>query len=498
MKLGGLVFALALLTTCAGAQPKKLPHQRYKLIDVGTFGGPNSIYNVFSRIATDDGVVVGAANTADPDLNAPSACFDEQTCLVQHAGRWRRGVLRDLGVLTPGYSSYTNAINRRGLIVGQSQDESIDPLTGDPSVYKAVVWDHGKIRGLGTFGGGNSIAIAVTDQNFVMGAAENGVLDTEGLSGFDGASQIRAFGWNGKAIFDLGTLGGSDAFPSDMNNLGQVVGVSTTTTSGPVGAAPRAPFLWLRGRMRNIGSLGGNYGGAAAINNRGQVTGSSNLAGDSVTHPLLWGNGHMRDLGTLGGPSAVGEWLNDRGEVVGISDTAQSASLHDFVWRQNKLVDLGVVAGDNASNTFGINNSGEIVGQSWFFDGHDTVASHAFVWPGYGPLLDLNRLIDGSAEINLGEADFITDSGWIVARGFVPNGELHTAILIPVCHQNGAESNATSSLVEEPMVSSRVFAPLTPQMRTVLKARIQQNLQRTGHTQSGQPLAQPWGYAKRK
>jgi uncharacterized membrane protein len=137
------------------------------------------VYNVFTRIGRNDGTIVGAANTADPDLFAPY-CFDS-TCFVQHAWKWSHGVLTDLGVLRDGYSSYTNAINSRGLIVGQSQNGELDPLTGTPVLYLATVWDHGKIKNLGTFGGGNSIAIAATDQNFVMGAAENGIPDTTGL-----------------------------------------------------------------------------------------------------------------------------------------------------------------------------------------------------------------------------------------------------------------------------------------------------------------------------
>jgi hypothetical protein len=88
-------------------------------------------------------------------------------------------------VLPGGYSSWTNGINARGLIVGQSQDGEFDPLTGAPD-FVATVWDHGKVKNLGTFGGGNSIAITATDQNFVMGAAENGIIDTSGFVGFDG------------------------------------------------------------------------------------------------------------------------------------------------------------------------------------------------------------------------------------------------------------------------------------------------------------------------
>jgi hypothetical protein len=183
---------------------ERCARHRYRLVDIGTFGGPNSVYNGGTRAVTNDGRVVGAADTDAPDLNAPANCFEGPACQVQHAWEWREGKLKDLGVLAHGYSSYTNAITTRGLVVGQSQNDGIDPLTGGPVLFLATVWNHGNPKNLGTFGGGNSIAIAATDQNFVIGAAENGVPDTLGFRGFDQVSQILAFGWSGGKIFDLG------------------------------------------------------------------------------------------------------------------------------------------------------------------------------------------------------------------------------------------------------------------------------------------------------
>ena len=202
-------------------------------MQVGTFGGPNSLYQGTTLIATDSGTVVGAANTSNPDPNAP-VCFDF-SCFIQHGWKWQDGVLTDLGVLPGGNSSYTNAVNSRGLVVGQSEDGGIDPITGNAR-FVATLWDRGQIKNLGTFGG-ISFAIAITNQNFVMGASENGIVDTSGfaaIAGITQISQIRAFGWNGREIFDLGTLGGVGAFPNAMNNRGQVVGLSpTSSVPGP-------------------------------------------------------------------------------------------------------------------------------------------------------------------------------------------------------------------------------------------------------------------------
>lgn len=447
-----LMLAFLMCWTASGqeafvAQQNTPKHHRYRVIEIPSFGGPNSIYNVFSRIGRNDGTFVGAANTADADRFAPD-CFDQETCFVQHAWMWSRGSLRDLGVLRDGYSSYTNAINSQGLIVGQSQNGDLDPLTGTPVLYLAPVWQHGRIKNLGTLGGSNSIAIAATDSNFVIGAAENGLVDHSGMPGFDGVSQIRAFGWRGENIFDLGTLGGEDSFPSDMNNFEEVVGLSTTTLApNSDGIIPVHGFLWSKDTMRDLGTLGGDFAGASAINNRGQVVGTSTLSGDQTSHPFIWRNGKMIDLGTLGGIYAVGEWINDLGEAIGFGPRADDDVLiYAFVWTHGAILDIGAVAGDNSSRAFGINNKEQIVGQSWFWDGQNTTDSHAFLWEQGGPMVDLNTISTGS-RLDLFEADFINDRGEIVARGFTPDGDVHTAILIPVGEATEAAPTVTSNPV---------------------------------------------------
>ena len=463
------LFALPMFSLQLAAQPNATTHPKYKLIEIGTFGGPNSVYNVFTRIGRNDGTFVGAANTAETDRFAPD-CFDLESCFVQHAWMWSGGSLIDLGVLRDGYSSYTNAVNSRGLIVGQSQNGEFDPLTGTPVLYLATVWDHGNTKNLGTLGGGNSIAIAATDNNFVMGAAENGVVDHSGMPGFDGVSQIRAFGWRGEDIFDLGTLGGEDAFPSDMNNLGDVVGDSTTTlVPNSDGIIPVHSFLWSKGKMRDLGTLGGNFCSAGSINNRDQVAGTCSLAGDQTWHPFLWQGGKMSDLGSLGGSYAVGEWINEAGDVIGYGPRAgDDVLIYAFVSHDGTMTDLGTLPGDNSSNAFGINNKGQVVGQSWFFDGQNTTQSHAFLWEKGGPMVDLNTLVSPSSDLNLFEADFITDRGDIVARGLTSNGDVHTAILIPV-----GEATETASTV-----APRVFS-LSSDQRARLTREVLQRLKRS-------------------
>ena len=112
------------------SQDRKSKHQRYKLIDLGTFGGPNNVGGGVippgPNQLTNQGTVVAGADTSTPDPN----CFID--CFVNHAYRFREGVLEDLGTL-PGInlSSYATDISPNGRrIVGVSENGTTDPLTG--------------------------------------------------------------------------------------------------------------------------------------------------------------------------------------------------------------------------------------------------------------------------------------------------------------------------------------------------------------------------------
>ena len=126
-------------------------HQpRYKLIDLGTFGGPRSSVGGQSVVVTNHHTVTGGADTEVPDPYAPN-CFDP-TCFTEHAFRWHGGALMDLGTLPNGTSSFGYAINARDLVVGWSQNGLIDPQTGVPE-YVPVAWKNDRIVEIGTFGG---------------------------------------------------------------------------------------------------------------------------------------------------------------------------------------------------------------------------------------------------------------------------------------------------------------------------------------------------------
>jgi probable HAF family extracellular repeat protein len=457
-------FALSARLAAQEQKEQKNEHHRYKLIDMGTFGGPTSFFsNPDSRVISNRGTAAGWADTSTPD---PGCFFD---CLVNHAFVWKNGVTTDLGALPGGLSSLALGVNNRGLVVGQAQNGSIDPLTGAPQV-RGVLWQKGQIIDLGTLGGNASNTFSINNRGQVLGAATNAtpdpfanvsmaaclVLPTNSpCSGNTFAfnslytvstTETHAFIWKDGLTHDLGTLGGPDSGSEMNNDRGEVVGWSYTSfLANPSSGTPTVdPFLWSPedGKMSDLGSFGGTFGAPFWLNNRGQVVGASNLAGDRTFHPFLWDRGKLNDLGTLGGYTGAAFMLNDAGETVGYADLSPtplgcsglSCIHHGFLWKDGVMTDLGTLS-DPCSRALAINEDGQIVGVTSPCGGEFT---RAFLWENGGPLVDLNSLIVNSSGLTVREGDFINDGGEIVGRAILPNGDVHAVILIP-CDDDHAD-----------------------------------------------------------
>jgi probable HAF family extracellular repeat protein len=457
-----LFAALAIPTRLAAQEhPQNKQQTRYKLVDLGTFGGPNSYTSVNGGglpMLNDAGIISSAADTSFPDPNAPNLCFNPD-CFLTHAFRWQDGVLTDLGALPGVNSSAAGAINARGWSVGQSENGAIDPVTNFPEI-RAVLWKNGQIIDLGTLGGNESLATDVNAGGQVIGAAADAILDPLSMFGF--GTQTRAFIWQNGAIQDLGTLGGPDAAALSVNDSGQVAGISYTnaTPNATTGIPTVDPFVWDHGRMIDLGTLGGTVGGPGAqgsilVNNRGQVIGTSNLAGDVATHPFLWDRGVLTDLGTLGGNNGFPVWINDAGEIVGEADLpGSSLSLlhHAFLWRKGVMTDLGTLG--STSHAEAINSKKQVVGRSRL-GSPTSVLQHAFLWEDGGPMIDLNTLIPANSTLELTDAVNINERGEILGQGLPPGVQPgdnvgHLFLLIPCgddeqgC-QAGAEGTTTAT-----------------------------------------------------
>lgn len=73
IKLAILIMAISIAVQAQGTAERPL---RYRLFEIGTFGGANSAYNGGPGILTSNGLVVGAANTTGTDPYAPVCLFD--------------------------------------------------------------------------------------------------------------------------------------------------------------------------------------------------------------------------------------------------------------------------------------------------------------------------------------------------------------------------------------------------------------------------------------
>jgi probable HAF family extracellular repeat protein len=455
-------------------------HQpRYRLIEIGTFGGPDSYLFTgppLFRVLNDQGTFVGSAATSTADPYYPN-CFTD--CYINHTVQWKNGVLTDLGALPGSNSSGPFGINEFGTVVGVSQNGSIDPLTGFPE-YDAVAWNNGGITNMGTFGGNISVANALNDWGQVAGLAANTIPDqfASGLgpcATFDCwpvATQLRAFLWQNGRMHDLGTLGGNDADASLINDLGILAGVSyTNTTPNPTTGLPtQDPFIWVDGKMVDLGSLGGTSGYPNWLNLWGQVVGQSNVAGDQAYHPFLWSGGTLRDLGTFGGATGAANWINDAGQVVGQADLpggqcqGMACQHHAFLWRNGTLNDLGTVGTDPCSKAFSINLASQVVGESAPVCGGEYTASAATLWQN-GTVYDLNTLIPPGSGLTLNVGWDINDQGMIAGQGILANGEERAFVLIP-CYQNDPSGCQNRLLGRPSGFGNRTLAPdKTDQLR---------------------------------
>jgi probable HAF family extracellular repeat protein len=136
-------------------------------------------------------------------------------------------------------------------------------------------------------------------------------------------------------------------------------------------------FIWTAATgMVELGTLGGNNSYANGINSSGEVVGEASLA-NGYDNAFLAVGAMMTDLGTLGGGNSYAYGINDSGTVVGYSAVAGGDS-HAFIYVNGVMLDLNSLIGNGSGwdllEAYGINSTGEIVGEG-MFDGE----SHAFL-----------------------------------------------------------------------------------------------------------------------
>jgi len=160
-------------------------------------------------------------------------------------------------------------------------------------------------------------------------------------------------------VTDLGTLGGTESFACGLNDRAEITGRSTIV-AGPVHA-----FLWRDGTMTDLGTLPDDVSSVGrGINNAGQVVGGATMSNTGPYDAVLWDDDEIIPLGTLGGAHSLALAINQRGQVTGAARTPTN-ELHPFLWDEvGGMTDLGTLPGDTYTAGRGINNQGQVVGQS--------------------------------------------------------------------------------------------------------------------------------------
>lgn len=475
------------------SNPHHAKHQRYKLVDIGTFGGPQGNVNPEGNggpYINHRGVVVGQTQNTTP-LTSPLGfvCFPGPN--VNHAFKHVHGKTIDLGALEPAEENCSDAlgINNRGEIAGLSSSSVVDPLLG-MNESRAVIWKDGELLDLGTFGGNDASASSINNRGQVAGFALNDIPDPFSLFGFffngsSNSTQTRAFLWENGKMKDLGTLGGPDAqaFPGNINERGQVPGASyTNDILSPLGLPTVHPFLWDGRKMIDMGSLGGDFAFPVALTNHAEAIGISFLADDVSQHGFLWSNGVMHDLGTLGGTIGEANAINEKGDVVGDAYFPGDAVRHALLWRNGSRKDLGVLPGDICSAAWWINSQGQVIGNS----GQCGFGIRSFIWEN-GEMANLNDLVTPKSDVVLDDAIMIADNGDIAINGR-PAGcddhEIcgHPYLLIPIgdcdddlstkitAQQSSPDTHGTPAKL--PLHSLRVTRTVDPTQRTLDRMRL--------------------------
>lgn len=353
-------LVLLLTTSLSSAQEDPRP-QKYVVVKLGSLGGTVGR----SNSVNDHGWVSGWSNLSG-DRNL-------------HAVLWIDGHPHDLGTLGgPNSQIEFNTRNDFGMLAGESDTSNIDPYGEDFCLFSspdnllcsAFQWQKGMMSPLPGLGGNNSFATNSSRSGHIVGLAET-VLDPSCLAPqffyFHGAL------WRDGRIQDLPPLSGDTvSAAAGINDLDVAVGGSGFCASFNVlgFALLLHAVIWRSGSATDLGSLGGEFNNLATdINNLGQVVGMSDVPGDTTTHAVLWQKGTITDLGTLPGDASSFAWaISDRGQILGQSCDA-NGNCRGFLWENGVMTDVNTFIPAESPliiiDANDINSAGDITGQAF-------------------------------------------------------------------------------------------------------------------------------------
>jgi probable HAF family extracellular repeat protein len=164
----------------------------------------------------------------------------------------------------------------------------------------------------------------------------------------------------------------NDVFLDGMNDLGQLVGWYI--------AEPQRALLYSNGQFQDISSwLGGVHSNATGINDAGQIIGQTVFKiRPYVREPLalLYSNGTLTVVAP--GDQSFAEAINQSGQVVGLY-VDQSGHGMAFLYSNGTSKALGTLPGNTDSLAWGINDKGQIVGET-YLTGSPEQLNQAFLY----------------------------------------------------------------------------------------------------------------------
>ena len=351
----------------------------------------------------------------------------------------------DLGILQTGFGGFGNLnesvsdVNDNGLVTGSLFDTTLQ-------IFVPALWDLDqsptpqKLQGLAN----NSFAQGINNDGTIVGVGRNAAnVDTGFAIPLNGSPQ------------ELPVLGSGGTRPFAINDQGTIAGGADD------GASPQQAFITdALGNIQQVGTPGVDSF-ARDINENGNLVGVSD--GQAA---LFDGAGQVTPLDTAAAfSSSDAAALNDTGEAVGFGRTPGAGVRHAFFFDPNvgAVEDLGAIAGDAQARD--INNASQIVGTTEIFPGFDGTAGFLFEAAGDRQMLNLNDLLDQNDPLgpltNVRQAVAINDLGQVLTIGSRltqscedPNdqsscftsdtGELHGFLLTPSDGNGGGGENVPS------------------------------------------------------
>jgi probable HAF family extracellular repeat protein len=188
-------------------------------------------------------------------------------------------------------------------------------------------------------------------------------------------------------ITDLGTLGGYESIPSQINNNGQVIGYSRLTNG------EMRVFIWDKGVIHDV-TADGTRSLVKSINNNGQVVGLI----DQKWHQFSWDGKQLIDQGQIGITTGSGgvQGINNLGQPYGSSSVNSPTGNVACYWDGSQKIDLTTPI-DDTSHSMAMNTNGHVVGQL-YINGNIS-DSRAVLWDN-GQRIDLTGAHSQSYDIN--------------------------------------------------------------------------------------------------